>query len=162
MTFVTEHFGKLLLLCFGSLLVALSVFSRMPAESTLQHTAGTLTSVESQNGSNSTRYTEIHIDGSDVAYRYNSDSKVCGDMRGKLTTLKGRPLQLGYATASGLSGNAVYEVYDTWSEGAAICSYAEMRDARELLDTLKLYLGLGAVLFALIAIGRKSRRPEQL
>jgi hypothetical protein len=144
-----------MLLFFGSVLFITSIYNSMPAETKLQEISGTLTSVNSFNGSNSTRYTEIQLDSSNLLFHYGNDSRLCGNIHDKLTNPKLKPLTIKYSTYSGLSESTLYEVYDTWSENTPICSYSEISAKRELKDTFSFYLGLGAILCALFSIFRK-------
>jgi hypothetical protein len=155
MEFLTDHFGKLILLVFGGTLFITSIYNGIPVETKLQEISGILTSVNSYNGSNSTRYTEIQLDSSTLTFHYSTDSNLCGNVHDKLTNLKLKPLTIKYSTYSGWSESAIYVVYDTWSEHTPICAYSEISAKRELKDTFSLYLGLGAILYALFSILRK-------
>lgn len=129
-----------------------SIYNGIPAETKLQEISGTLISVNSYNGSNSTRYTEIQLDSSNLTFHYGTDSRLCGNIHDKLANLKLKPLTIKYSTYSGLSESTIYVVYDTWSENTPICSYAEISAKKEVKDKLSFYLGLGAILFSLFSI----------
>jgi hypothetical protein len=152
MELLARHFGKLMLLFFGSTLFITSIYSGTPAEAKLQTVSGTLQSVSSHNGSNATRYTEIKLEGNDLTFYYGTQSQPCGNMHDKLVSLKLKPLTIKYASSSGLSGAPIHVVYDTWSGKTPICPYAEIAAKRQLKDQLSFYLGLAAILVALAAM----------
>lgn len=156
MELLAKHFGKLMLLFFGSTLFIVSIFNGIPAETKLKKISGILESVNSYNGSNATRYTEIQLDSSKLTFQYGTDSRLCGNIHDKLSSLKLKPLTIKYAPSSGLSASTVFVVYDTWSENTPICTYAEISAKRQLKETFSFYLGLGAILFALFSLLRKK------